>query len=282
MAEFPRTTVEEVSLPRMIIGTNWFCGYSHTSDAKDKFLKARQDPKDIADIIEVFMRAGVDAILGKLTEDYMLAAIKEAEDRTGRGCIRIGTPDFEVTSGASLASIEKVLDEQAKHGTVICMPHQCTVDALIDPINDRIRDMDQYSAMIRERGMIPGLSTHRPEAVIYADESGLDVGTYIQLYNAAGFLMHLEVDWIHRIIWNAKKPVLTIKPMAAGRLLPLVGMGFVWGTIREQDMVCVGTMTPDEARELIDLSMALLEHRGSTVELQKTRSKRSVLPKAGT
>jgi hypothetical protein len=43
--------------------------------------------------------------------------------------------------------------------------------------------------------------------------------------NAAGFLMQLEVDWIHRIIWNAKHPVMTIKPMAAGRLLPLVGPG---------------------------------------------------------
>ena len=37
--EFPRTMVGGVSLPRLLVGTNWFLGYSHTSLAKDKFIK---------------------------------------------------------------------------------------------------------------------------------------------------------------------------------------------------------------------------------------------------
>ena len=69
-------------------------------------------------------------------------------------------------------------------------------------------DMDRYAAMIRERGMIPGLSTHLPVAVTIADATGLDVETYIQLYNAIGFLMPIEVDWAMRIIREAKKPVI--------------------------------------------------------------------------
>ncbi len=64
--------------------------------------------------------------------------------------------------------------------------------------------------------------------------------------------------------------------MAAGRLPPLVGLAFAWATLRERDMVTVGTMTPDEARELIDISLALLERRCPGVELQRTRSKGSV------
>ena len=39
MDEFPRTTVGGVSLSRLLIGTNWFLGYSHTSAAKSKFIK---------------------------------------------------------------------------------------------------------------------------------------------------------------------------------------------------------------------------------------------------
>ena len=53
--------------------------------------------------------------------------------------------------------------------------------------------------MIGDRGMVPGLSTHMPETIVFADGTGLDVETYIQIYNAAGFLMHLEVGWVHRI-----------------------------------------------------------------------------------
>ena len=124
-----------------------------------------------------------------------------------------------------------------------------------------------------ERGMIPGLSTHLPVTVTIADKTGVDVETYIQIYNAAGFLMHVEADWVMRIIRNAKKPVMTIKPLAAGSLLPVVGLTFVWSTLRDQDMVTIGTTTPDEAREVVDISMDLLARRMPDYELQKTRSK---------
>ena len=85
--------------------------------------------------------------------------------------------------------------------------------------------------------------------------------------------MQVEADWVMRIIQNAHKPVMTIKPLAAGRLLPVVGLSFVWNTIREQDMVTIGTTTPDEAREIVDISLELLAHRTPDYELKTTRSK---------
>jgi len=156
------------------------------------------------------------------------------------------------------------------------MPHQSTTDAYVDRKTRSLAGIERYLRMIRERGMIPGLSTHMPETPGYADATGLDVETYIQIYNAAGFLMQIEVDWVNRIIWNAKKPVLTIKPLAAGRVEPLVGLAFSWATIREQDMVCIGTSSPAEAQETIDLSLSLIERRAPCVVLQETRSKESV------
>ena len=125
--------------------------------------------------------------------------------------------------------------------------------------------------------MIPGLSTHMPEAVIYADRQGADVESYIQLYNAAGFLMQIEPDWVLSVIQQAKKPVMTIKPLAAGRLLPIVGLSFVWSTLRPQDMVTIGTATPAEVQEVINISLDLLQHRSPKTELQITRSKSSLL-----
>jgi thiamine monophosphate synthase len=130
--------------------------------------------------------------------------------------------------------------------------------------------------MIRARGMLPGLSTHMPEAIIYADKMEADVVTYLQIYNSAGFLMQVEADWVMRIIREAKKPVMTIKPLAAGRILPVVGLAFVWNTIRDQDMVTIGTTTPEEAREVIELSLDLLNRRLPENQLQETRSKQSL------
>jgi hypothetical protein len=46
-------------------------------------------------------------------------------------------------------------------------------------------------------------------------------------------------------------------------------------------MVTIGTTTPDEAKECVDLSLTLLGRRLPAHELQKTRSKKSVEPGAG-
>jgi hypothetical protein len=156
------------------------------------------------------------------------------------------------------------------------MPHQSTTDALVDRCTRTIRHADTLCAMIRERGMSPGLSTHMPESIIYADDSGLDVDTYISIFNSAGFLMQIEVDWTAQIIGQALHPVMTIKPFAAGQVRPFQGLTFVWNAIREIDMVTVGTMSVKEAQECIDMSLAILERRSGVTKLQETRSKQSV------
>ena len=276
MAEFPRTTVGGVSVSRMIVGTNWFLGYSHQSAAKDRFIKSYQTRENIADILEVFLESGIDTIMG-MPEPILRDAITDARDRTGRDAILVLTPHFNfVPGGPPDNEPERVFDRCKELGATFCFPHQCVTDCLLDKMHREIRGMDRYSKMVRDRGMIPGLSTHAPESVIIADESGADVETYIQIYNAIGFLMQVEVDWCMRVIRNAAKPVMTIKSMAAGRLAPPVGLAFSWNTIRDCDMITVGTTTPDEAREVVEVSFDLLARRIPDHELQKTRSKRAL------
>lgn len=285
MNKFPRTTVGGHSLSRMIVGTNWFLGYSHTSKAKDDYIKGTvKDRKKIADILEVFFNSGIDTVMGLLNCGVLADAIKDAEDRTGVKGIIVATPNLPINEKSPVSGFiddesRKMLDEIKGLGATFCMPHQCMTDAMVDRCTHKIRQFEPLCKMIRERGMIPGLSTHMPESIIYADESGLDVETYISIYNSMGFLMQVEIDWIANVIRNAKKPVMTIKPMAAGQIRPFQALNFVWNTIREQDMVTVGTMTPDEARELIEMSFSILEHRKSNVTLQETRSKASIKSK---
>ncbi len=276
MDQFPRTLVGGVLLPRLIAGSNWFMGYSHTSAAKDQFIKSYQTRQKISAVLRVFLQQGVDAVMGPPIP-LLYEAICEAEDRTGCKMTRIITPWFNILPGGPVdMEPERVFDACAENGATFCMPHQGMTDALLDRMHNRIRDIDKYTAMIRARGMIPGLSTHMPETIVVADKTGADVETYIQIYNAAGFLMPIEADWVMRIIKNASKPVMTIKPLAAGRLLPPVGLAFVWNTIRDQDMVTIGTTTPDEAREVIELSLDFLNRRLPENVLQKTRSKKSL------
>jgi len=277
MADFPRTTIESVSVSRLIMGTNWWLGYSHTSSAKDKEILRTCTAERAADMIEIYLKAGVDTILGPYPLPHLEKAIQMAQDRTGRKVIYLVTPSLNLGQDAKADDENRrTFEKCAALGAPVCMPHTSSTDALVDRRDRVIRDMDKYCRMIREAGMIPGLSTHMPEVPVYADETGLDVATYIQLYNAVGFLMQIEVDWVHRMIWQCKKPVITIKPLAVNKVLPLVGLAFNWATIRDQDMVCVGTSTPDEVRECIEISLSILERRTPEVQLQRTRSKASV------
>jgi hypothetical protein len=274
--EFPRTTVGGVSLPRLLVGTNWFLGWSHTSLAKDNFIKEYQTRERIVTMLRVFLEYGIDAVMALLSS-HLDNSIREVEQQTGRRITRIYTPAFDLGPDASPADrAEAAFDLCATFGATFCMPHQSVTDALVDRRAGVIRDLNLYTHMIRQRGMLPGLSTHMPETILYADKMGADIETYIQLYNSAGFLMQVEADWVMRIIREARKPVMTIKPLAAGRILPVAGLAFVWNTIRDQDMVTIGTTTPEEAREVIELSLDLLNHRLPQNPLQETRSKKSL------
>ena len=281
MDTFPRTTVGGLSLSRLIIGTNWFLGYSHTSRAKDLFIVDLQTPERMADIICTFLEYGVDTIMGPPSEP-LRDAIQIAQDRTGKELIVILTPHFNILPGGpEEMEPERQMDYCKQLGAHFLLPHQAVTDRLLDRMHRTVRDMDRYSAMIRERGMIPGLASHTPETIVIADECGVDSETYIQLYNAIGFLMQVEVDWIMRVIHKAKNPVMTIKPLAAGRMLPPVGLAFVWNTLRDIDMVTIGTTTPAEARESTELSLDYLSRRLPEHELQVTRSKKVLTDAAG-
>jgi hypothetical protein len=272
-----------ISTSRMIIGTNWFLGYTHCTAAKSRSVERLVTNIDtVADIIEVFFRNGVDTIMCPHTKTVVPDAIREAEQRTGVKAVIVSTPSFSTNpqtpfTGFDLSEAARILDAEAAKGVTICMPHTSTTDVMVDKCTREVRQMDGLCRMIRERGMVPGLSTHIPETVVFADETGLDVESYIQPFNLMGYLMQLEVDWVGRLIQNARKPVMTIKTMAAGQIRPYQALTFVWNAIRDIDMVTVGTMAPEEAQELVDLSLEILSRQPVSMKLQQTRSKATVL-----
>lgn len=280
VVQFPRTTVGGVSVSRLIIGTNWLLGWSHTSPAADHHInEMNRNPKAIAAMVETFLSAGVDTIMGPLSDHPVsLEGIAAAEQKTGKRVIRVDTPIIPVDdSPAARKEAAAVFDRVKKGGATFCLPHHSSVEQLVNKGKKTIERLPDYLSMIRDRGMIPGLSAHMPELIIYSDLNEYDVETYIQIYNCAGFLMQIEVEYINKVIWDAKKPVMTIKAMAAGRVSPFVGLNFVWATIRPQDMVTIGCMSPREAMEDIELSLAAIERRRPAMEGRASPSKTDIM-----
>ena len=239
-------------------------GFSHLSASNDMFIRqTHQGPNSVSSIFETFLEFDINAVLGLFGVDQnLLPAVNLAQERTGKQMIIIDEPIINVDDNP-IARLEakKTIDECAKRGAKFCLPLHSCVEQLVNKNERTIERLPDYLYMIREAGMIPGLSAHMPEVVQYADLNNYDVETYIQLYNCMGFLMQIEIESAVKIIQKAEKPVITIKPLAAGRTTPFVGLNFVYNTIREQDMVAIGTFNPREAAEDIEIALAAIDRR---------------------
>ena len=269
LPQFPRTAVDGISLSRMIIGTNWLLGWSHTSVSADQMIKQRYDScEKFKPVLETYLAHGVDTIMVPFAASpELVRAIKETEQKCGRELIMVDTPWVNVTdTPEGRREAEQTIRESKERGAKICLIHHAFAEQLVNKNLGQIVRLDDYTKMIRDAGMVPGLSAHMPEMVVYSDQNGYDVQTYIQIFNCMGFLMQVEIETVASIIQNAKKPVMTIKPMAAGRVSPFVGLTFNWNVIRPQDMITVGAFTADEAEEDIEISLAAIEHRFPNLE----------------
>ena len=262
---FPRTTVAGISLPRILIGTNWMLGYSHTGAAADAMINARfgENLAPFEAMLEAYMEYGIDAIMAPIRANpNLLKAIRNTEQKLGRGITMIDTPIVDVSDNDSARrETEANFKECAEIGCKFCLIHHSSAEQLVNKNLEQIPRLPDYLSMIRDAGMIPGLSAHMPELILYSDKNEYDVETYIQIFNCAGFLMQVEVETVARIIHNAKKPVMTIKAMAAGRVTPYVGITFSFAALRDCDMVTIGAHRPAEVHEDVEIAFAALEHR---------------------
>lgn len=158
---FPRTEVAGVSLPRMLIGTNWICGYSHTTPAADSMITSYHcDTSAIGALLDAYLAYGIDAIMGPCFdgESLLWRAVKETEQRTGKPIIMIDTPVLDVNDSAEgRQNAKRRVETSAKSGAMFCLPHHTCVEALVSKHKATIDRLPDYLAMIRDAGMIPWL-----------------------------------------------------------------------------------------------------------------------------
>jgi hypothetical protein len=264
MAAFPRTQVENVSLPRMLIGSNWRRGGSHTGAAADAMIKARfAEPEAVAGMIQAYLSYDIDAVMAPLEgQPVFINGLKLAQERTGKSLTLIDTPIVDVgDSRERREAAQTTIRRSAHNGARLCLLHHVCAEQLVSKLPRRMDRLPDYLAMIRQAGMIPGLTAHMPELILYSDENEYDVQTYVQIYNPLGFMMQVEIETVRKVIENAKKPVMTIKSMAAGRVTPYVGITFAYATLRPCDMVTVGAHTPQEVHEDVESALAALDRR---------------------
>jgi hypothetical protein len=264
----------------MIIGTNWFFGWSHTGHAADTFIRDyHADPVSLVPVLKAYLARGVDAVMGPFsTHPGAAESILKAQDILGKKLILIDTPVINVDDNAAARQESAGIFKRGKAiGADFCLVHHASCEQLVNKNRKTMDRLPDYLSMIRDEGLVPGVTAHMPEVIQYCDLNGYDVETYVQIFNCLGFMMQVEIESVIRIIHEAKKPVITIKPMAAGRTTPYVGLTFNWNVLRPVDMIAVGVLSSYEAEEDIEISLAALEHRLPNLEGRSSPAAQSVI-----
>ena len=201
--QFPKTTVAGVSLSRMIIGTNWLAGFSHTSAAADQVIKQKfHDVDSYTPVIGAFTKHGVNAIMGGFsTRPEQAEKIQRAEEKLGTKLIWIDTPNVCVDDTKEARDeCKRIFKKSAEYGAKFCLLHHACCEKFVNKHKQTMDRLPEYLDMIRQAGLIPGLSAHMPEIIQYSDLNEYDVQTYIQIFNCMGFLMQIEIESIIKII----------------------------------------------------------------------------------
>jgi hypothetical protein len=264
----------------MLIGSNWMFGWSHTGHAADTFIKDYHSTTESnLSVINVFLKYGIDAWMAPFSSnDDCYEKVQRVQDKLGKKLIIIDTPVVNVdNTEEARREARAIFKKSSDIGATFCFLHHVSCEQLVNKNKKIIDRLGDYTDMIREMGMKPGLSAHMPEIIQYADLNEYDVESYIQIFNCLGFMMQVEIESVIRIIHEAKKPVMTIKPMAAGRTTPYVGLTFNWNVLREKDMITCGCLNRYEAEEDIEISFAALERRLPNLEGRSSPAKQSVI-----
>lgn len=264
---FPTADIAGLPISRLLIGSNTFHGFSHFSKARSDWLRRYFTPERIFEVMAYCARQGLNATVSMQRPDYA-EVMRAVEAETGVHIVWFATP-----GGRDTEELKDGICQAAELGAEFCLPHMMWTDSRLLAARGVIEEAEEVLAFIRGQGMRPGWSTHRPETVTISDARGYDVEVYIQIFNSDGFLCQVETDWVANIIRNARKPVLCIKPLGAGRIMPPTGLSFVYGNIKPNDVVAIGMMSVEEAEEDIGLVRRILAGQAAEAELQRTRSK---------
>jgi hypothetical protein len=236
MDAFPSLTIEDVTIPRVICGTNSLLGWSHVSAGRDAWIRAFYTPERIAEVLARCLDLGVTAVMGPLFP-RLVEALEATERLTGVRPAWVATTN--ATQGprgleaewqaaraagrreeAAAMTRESIADQAAEivaAGGAICLIHGGTMDTWPEA-EGRLAGLDAALASIRAAGLVPGTMTHNATRLSRVVGQGYDLAAIGTPVNQAGWMMNPDRETALAAIAGAGRPVIAIKTLACGRL----------------------------------------------------------------
>jgi len=263
----PTVRFGDREVSRLVCGSNPFMGYSYRSDAHSQWQREHFTPQRISEVLEKCLEVGINTLAGNYDDDRTLAqALDILEKRTGHRMQWIAyTHGHRDESQEN--SISKIADDGAfacyiQGGVVDSQFHYNYVGNIVLGKADTLDRAIPWLALIREKGMLPGLGTHRHQILRLAEKRGYDAEFYMTTFNFTNKYCSYAEQF--RAVRATAKPIVAIKPMGGGgQIPPADALTCCFTGLKPIDVVAVGMENEHIVEHNARLTVEILEALGA-------------------
>jgi hypothetical protein len=271
----PKVRFGKTEITRVIIGSNPLYGYSHFNPLLNQFMKDYMTDDRRMEILLRAEKAGINTWQVHYTKETM-ADLKRYRSMGGK------MNWFLLGHGEMMADY-KLAYEAAKLGPIGIAHHGNRTD---DLFRDRkIDQVKEFCKVVRDTGVMVGVSCHNPAVVDFIEGAGWDIDYYMtcmyrvsrtheearQQYGEAPIgeiYMEKDPERMTKMVRATKRPCLAFKIFGAGRTTGNRqqvenSFKFVYGNIKPGDACIVG-MCPrfkDEIAENVEMAVRFGQQR---------------------
>src|SRR5512135_751401 len=243
------TTIGDLRLSRMLLGSNPFSGFSHQGLDRDARMVHHYTTARIKEALFDAQRLGITGFVAR-TDFHVMRMLLEYRDDGGK-------LNWLAQTCPEVGDAETCVRRAARGGAVACHIHGGVMDHLV--AQGRAGEIAGAVALIRSMGMKAGIAGHVP-AVFEWCERNLDVDYYMCCYynptprandpehvhGAVEEYREEDRQVMTDLIRGLSRPVIHYKILAAGRNDPEGAFAFCASRMRAHDLVCVGVFTGDD------------------------------------
>ncbi|MFH1741279.1 MAG: hypothetical protein ABIH23_19925 [bacterium] len=244
--DMPTVRIGDLTVSRFILGGNPFSGHAHQPGDAGKQMRDWYSVKRIKDTLNQAADEGVNTFLGR-GDKHVMRMLQEYWNEEGR------IEHWIAQSAPEFGSMSRNIGEVAGYGGRGMYIQGAHVDRLF--AQGKLEDVRPWLDEIKERGMLAGVGSHRPDILRIVQDKGWPADFYMQcFYNITehGDKVYPAEDREKavRTIRELEKPTIAFKILAAGRNDPEEAFSFAFKNIKPGDPVCVGIFMKDRPHEI--------------------------------
>jgi hypothetical protein len=244
------TTLGDLRLSRLLLGSNPFSGFSHQGVDRDERMVHHYTVGRIKETLFEAERVGITGLIAR-TDFHVMRMLLEYRDEGGK-------LNWLAQTCPEVGDSEACARRAARGGAVACHIHGGVMDHLV--AQGRAGEVAGAIALIRSMGMKAGIAGHVPAVFEWA-EKNLDVDYYMCCYynptprtddpehvhGAVEEYREEDRRAMTDLIQSLSRPVVHYKILAAGRNDPEEAFATCAARMRPQDLACIGIFNGDDA-----------------------------------